>query len=62
MSHICYFGLRFMITAFKCMLGALGCLRTEAVTGKSAGKEAIELIKNQHFDVVITGNLNPVVS
>ena len=52
---------RFMITAFKTILGSLGCDSCEAVTGKEAGKTAIDMIRNQHFDVVITGTLSDLL-
>ena len=45
---------KFMITAFSHMLGALGCDDLCTISGKFAGQDAIELIRSQHFDVVIT--------
>ena len=49
---------KFMITVFESLVGSLtSSLRT--VTGKSAGEQAVDLIRSEHYDVVITDRRMP---
>jgi CheY-like chemotaxis protein len=48
-----------MATIFKTMLGKLHCESVETVTGSSAGTRAINLIRSEEFDVVVTDRKMP---
>ena len=48
-----------MTTVYKTMLGKLHCESVETVTGNEAGVQAIDKIRSEEFDVVVTDRKMP---